>query len=274
MDNTADDVLRCSVPETPADRPNFELPPAQDLAGIPREERTQLLVRALEAGAFDYLDFGTHTGGGLRVGESLGGKLGLGVEMMETKCQALYKRGRYVISEDIFKLPLVRHSVDFAVCSHILEHMPNRHVVYLLLERLSQFCRKYVYINQPDFTATQYLFEKGLKLAHVGLTKHLTQLPTREIVSMLWDLKLGRFIVAGKRAIHNSSHDWVHAVGAPPNVSKWEDGHLPKPYVEFNPPLYRDIVIVIGIDSSVDLEAIANEAGVSKITLRSYSAMF
>ena len=36
------------------------LPPAQTLGAIPREQRNDLLLMALEAGAFDFLDFGTH----------------------------------------------------------------------------------------------------------------------------------------------------------------------------------------------------------------------
>jgi hypothetical protein len=59
------------------------LPPAETLGEMRREQRNDLLLRALEAGAFDFLDFGTHKEGGLDRGLLFGGRVGLGVEIDE-----------------------------------------------------------------------------------------------------------------------------------------------------------------------------------------------
>lgn len=250
------------------------LPPAQALGEIPREQRNNLLLMALEAGAFDFLDFGTHKGGGLESGRRFGGRLGLGVEIEELKCQHLYRQGHYVLSGDVFNLPVLPRSVDFTVCSHVLEHMPNKHVMYLLVERLAQFCRKFIVIDQPDFSAAQYLYDLGLKMTQMMMESHTTRLATRDIIQMLWDMGLGNFVVYGKLPVRSSDSRWVHSAVAPRHANKWQEGDPPKPSVKFDRELHRDILIVVGLHDEIDLEAIAATAGAHKLKLRSYSSMF
>lgn len=254
---------------------SIDLPPAQELAAIPREQRNGMLLEGLQSGKFDYLDFGTHKGGGMRLGQQLGGKCGLGIEINEAKCQALLKNGYYVISEDIFRLPAFFSVVDFAVLSHVLEHLPNSQTIFLVLRKLLDACRKYVLIEQPDFTAESYLYSLGLRLAHFGMKSHTCHLRTRELIEMLWSLNAGRFIVGGKKPINDSSSRWVHradqisSAGAPWDAEK----HLPKPQIKFDRALFRDIVVVIGRDQEFDTDSILRAVSADLIYMRSYEVI-
>jgi len=49
----------------------------------------------------------------------------------------------------------------------------------------------------------------------------------------------------------------VHAAGAPANRSKWSDADLPKPGERFDPPIYRDFVLLADVSSEhYDLEGL------------------
>ncbi len=251
-----------------------DLPDPRELAATPRKERNCFLVDALAEGHFDFLDFGSHRGASLKIGYELGGRRGLGIERNDDKCRELLAQGQYVLSEDIFSLPALSGVVDFAVCSHILEHMPNEHTVYLILEKLARATKRFILIDQPDFSAELYLFQRGFKLAHFAMKGHDCHLPTRRLVEMLWSLDLGHFVVGGKHAIVDSSNPWVHRADAPGPLWKWDaEKDLPKEAVKFNRPLYRDVTIVVGRDPSCDLEHIAKSTGVKDIYLRSHSAL-
>jgi hypothetical protein len=253
---------------------NLALTPATDLVDISRAERNDLLLAALRAGVFDFVDFGSHQGASLRYGSKFGGKLGLGIELDDRKSVALLKQGLYVLSQDLFLLPELPKSVDFAVCSHVLEHLANEATIFLTLQRLSRMCRKFVIVEQPDFSSELYLFHEGLKMVHSAMETHHCHIQTRDLVTMLWSLDLGRFILGAKFRIRDSSNPWLHRADAKPPLWTWDEiKHPPKPTVAFDRELFRDIALVIGCSEDADIEGIAAKMNIEKIIMRSYSAL-
>ena len=247
------------------------LPSPVELSEMPLETRNEILLNALREGVFDYLDFGTHKGGGLDWGLSLGGRRGLGVELNDEKVLHALRSGYYVLSYDVFKIPIDEAPiVDFAVCRHVLEHMPNIHVVALIIERLRKFVRHYIYIEQPDFSQERYLAGLGLKLQGSYLKGHACPMQTRELVKIFWDVGFDNFVVGGIRRCAGSDSQYIHRADvAPRTVGKWREGDPPKPSVKFDRPVFRDIIAVLGKHSDVDIFSVAKLCKMEEVFLES-----
>jgi len=227
------------------------------LAELPRAERNEQLIEAARAGAFDFLDFGTHKAGGLRLGESLGGRRGLGVEFEDAKVLNTLRGGDAVWSGDVADFPLTEPAFGFGICRHVLEHLPDLGVVRTVLERMSAACRDYLYVEGPDFTTERMLEPLGLTMAHTTTTVHTCHVTAEDVIAILGELGFTRTLVGGKLRIRDSSNVWVHAAGAPANRSKWSDADLPKPGERFDPPIYRDFVLLADVSSEhYDLEGL------------------
>lgn len=246
------------------------LPTPQALGQMPREERNAILYAALNEGVFDYLDFGTHKGGGIEAGKRLGGRLGLGVELSDEKVVVALNRGFYVLSEDVFRISGDRPLVDFAICRHVLEHMPNIHVVALVLGQLKRLVRSHILIEQPDFSQERYLYGLGLKLQAFFLKGHDCPMSTRELIRIFWDTGFDRFALGGMLRIRDSDSSLVHRSDGPNQIGKWRPGDLPKPQkIVFDRPIYRDIVAVLGVNAEVNPRAIAEAAGMQQLYFNS-----
>ncbi len=247
------------------------LPSPLELSEMPLEKRNEILMNALREGAFDYLDFGTHKGSGLVWGAHMGGRRGLGVELNEEKVLHLLKSGFYVLSEDIFKIQVGdKPLVDFAVCRHVLEHLPNIHVVALVIEQLRKIVRNYIYIEQPDFSHERYLAGLGLKLQGSYLKGHDCPMQTRELIEIIWDAGFDNFVIGGIRRALGSESQYVHRADiAPRTVGKWREGDLPKPSVTFDRPVFRDIIAILGKEPDVDTLGIAKFCKVKEVFLQS-----
>lgn len=251
------------------------LPTPQALAPLPRAERNARLLDALRGGEFDFVDFGTHKGGGLALGLELGGTRGLGIEINESKCQALLAKGLYVVSEDAFLLPPIANTVRFAVFSHVLEHLPDEATACIVLKRVSEFCRDFIFIQQPDFSAETYLWRHGLQFAHTNMKGHLWRPSTRRLVEVLWNLGFHRFAVGGQSLVADSTDPWLHSAEVQSNAL-WKhepETDPPKPAVTFNPPLYRDVAIAVAKSTDVDPQALLRKVRVRHIHLESFSVV-
>lgn len=247
------------------------LPSTADLLEMPKQRRNEILIGALQEGQFDFLDFGSHTGRGLKRGVQLGGTRGLGIEIDDDKSLALMREGFYVYSDDLLNLPSIKRTIKFALCSHILEHLPGKYHAGIVLNRLATLASEFILIEQPNFSNEMDLFRKGLVAAHSTLTYHTWFATARDFVEVITDLGLYNWIMCGAIPMESSEHNWIHAAGAPPNSWFWEDGKSdPKKKVAFPRTQYRDIVIVVGTDLKFDVEPISKKAGVDRTFMRSY----
>jgi hypothetical protein len=227
------------------------------LASLPREERNAHLLEAARRGVFDFLDFGTHKAGGIRLGESIGGRFGLGVEIDDPKAVNALRRGDAVYSGDVFEFPLTDPVFRFGICRHVLEHLPNLGVVRAVVEKIAGLCREFLYIEGPDFTTERILSRLGLTMAHSTTRLHTCHVTAAEVGAILSNCGFEHVLLGHKIRIDDSANPWVHALGSPPNRSKWQESDLPKPYVSFEPPIYRDFVLLADVsEQGTDLEAL------------------
>jgi hypothetical protein len=229
-----------------------------ELARMPVAERNTVLLTMVYSGYFDFIDFGTHKGGGLQFGvEKLGGRCGLGVELSDQKAVSNLENGLYVYSGDLMSIPLTGSPFKFGICRHILEHLPDECTVTYALRSLIQLCSDFIYIEQPDFSNEQYLNNLGLVTAAATLQYHTCLLTEGELRSIVEKVGIRRYLVGGLGPLEDSRNPWVHAVGSPPNRMRWTENDLPKPTIEFDRPMYRDIVLLMALNDDVDLPYIA-----------------
>lgn len=209
------------------------------------ETRNARLLKLAGEGAFDFIDIGTHRGGGIRFGRRLGGRSGLGVELNPLKAQRAFDAGYPVYTGDLASLPSERLEFRFAVCRHVLEHLPDRQSVRSALASLTRICSEFIYIEQPIFDYPPVLKERGLTLAHLTMDAHTCRLSVEEFLDVLEEAGVDRYVQARVRPIGDSSHPWVHRADAAPNRSNRDPATDPEPPpVRFKPPLYRDMVVV------------------------------
>ncbi len=243
----------------------------RSLADLPIAQRNQIIGKLAREGHFDFLDFGTHKGGGLRKGLALGGRLGLGVDLNDNKVKALLSTGLAAYSGNVLDFDVPGSPFSFAICRHVLEHMPNKYAVGVVLDKLSQLCKDYIFIEQPSFDHDAYLARHGLVLSPSTLEYHTCRMSIEEIFVMLRDLGLRRFVIGGQTPVLSSADPKIFRADAPPNRMVWkQETDAPKPDVQFPPNLYRNIIVVIALSDSVDPARVAENGGARKIQLASH----
>ena len=212
------------------------------------------ILAGLRRGEYDWLDLGTNDGGGFRIGERLGGRQGVGIELEPTMAQRNLDEGRDVICGDVRLLPPDITGLRFGVCSHILEHLPNLYDAGSVLAALAALASDYILICGPNFDSEDYLYKHNLKLLHTAMGDHLCRFKTIELINMLYHLGLRDFVLAMTFPIVNSSNIWIHRADAPSrHLWTWDEKtSLPKPDVTFSETLYRDFVCVVKLREEVD----------------------
>jgi hypothetical protein len=226
----------------------------KELAEQPVEVRNERLLELAREGYFDFLDFGTHRGGGIGWGEHLGGSRGLGVELNAASAQRALEAGLAVYTGDIAGFPTTGMRFRFAVCRHILEHMPNEYVVGFVLWRLTQICTEFIYVEQPIFDHADELEQQGLTMTQMTMRSHTCRISIERLLEIAAGVGIDAYVQGRVLPIRDSSSPWVHAAGAPDDRGRWQEGvDPPKPEVEFDPPIYRDLV-VIAVLGSCDLD--------------------
>lgn len=221
-----------------------------------RNERNKILLAMAEAGAFDFVDFGTHKGSGLRFGSDLlGGRQGLGVELNDAKVVENLAAGLHVYSGDVNAIPLDGKRFKFGVCRHVLEHMPNADTVASVLASLARMCSDFIYIEQPDATHEAYLNSLGLMSMAATLSYHTCLMTETELAQTLERAGLANYQIGHRIPQRDSANKWIHAIGSPPNRWAWTETDLPKPHTKFDRIVYRDIVFVAGLREDLDMDA-------------------
>ena len=220
----------------------------EGLAEQPVEARNERLLALARAGHFDFVDFGTHRGGGIKWGERLGGARGLGIELDPDRAQRALDDGFPVYTGDVATFPTTGLSFRFAVCRHVLEHMPNEYVVGFVLWRLAQICTEFIYVEQPVFDDAERLEQQGLTLTQMTMRSHTCRLSIERLLRIVEGVGISAYAQGRVRPIRSSANPWVHVAGAAENRSRWQEGvDPPKPEVEFDPPLYRDLIVIAAL---------------------------
>jgi hypothetical protein len=218
------------------------------------------ILSGMQAGAYDFADIGTCGGGGFEIARLLGGRRGVGFELDPNLTQRSLDSGLDVMCQDVRTLPAGIKGIRFAVCSHILEHIPNIYDVGALVSALSELCSDYLIISGPNFDTEEFLYSRGLKVLHSAMDDHLCKFKTIDLIQLLYGLGLRDFVIGLSEEMRDSNSVWIHrADAAPEGLFMWNHECLPKPFVNFDAPLHRDIVCVIKLNPKVDTDAILRD---------------
>ena len=227
----------------------------------------------LERGAYDFLDLGSNHGGGFTIGERQGGRRGLGFDLQPQLVEHLIGQGRDVACMDVRSLRTSQPVVDFAVCSHVLEHLPSIYDVGSVIGSLRRACRDYLLISGPCFEEEDYLYSKNLKVLHTAMTDHLSRFKVIDLVTMLHSLRLRDYVVALTLPLKDSNDPWIHRADEPAEgMWTWDaQKSLPKSYASFDRPIHRDFICMVQLRDGVDLSAALETFywGYDKVVMRS-----
>ena len=219
---------------------------------VPAELRdsNSRFLEQLERGGYDFLDLGSNHGGGFLVGERQGGRSGLGFDLQPQLVQHLIEQGRDVACMDVRTLRAQTPLVDFAVCSHVLEHLPSIYDVGSVIGALRHLCRDYLLISGPC-----YLYGKNLKVLHTAMTDHLSRFKLGDLVSILHALRLRDYVIALTEPLKDSDSPWIHRADEPAEgMWTWDAAkNRPKPRTGFDREIYRDFVCIVQLRRGVDI---------------------
>ena len=243
-------------------------------------ETTRLFLQRLSQGSYDFVDLGTCEGGGFEIAARLGGKRGLGFDIDPSLVASGLDRGLDVACHDIRALKTDAAKVDFAVCSHILEHLPDVAAVTSVIDASARLARDYILIFGPCFDEEDYLSSLGVKLLHSLMLDHTCKFKVVELIAILHALDLRDYVIGLTERIEDSSNHWIYARDQPVSANAlWTydaTRHSPKPHVVFDREVYRDFVCVVPLRDGIDTDAVLRDFrwGYEKIAFQSSWRLF
>jgi hypothetical protein len=98
--------------------------------------------------------------------------------------------GRDVMCADVTALGIMNLRVKFAVCHHMLEHLPSIHEVGHVVAPLARSCSEFLFIAGPCFDHEDYLYRCGLKVFHSAMLDYLCRFRTFDLTRVLHELDL------------------------------------------------------------------------------------
>jgi hypothetical protein len=221
---------------------------------------TAVFLRRLLDEYYDFVDIGTCEGGSFEIAHLLGGQRGLGFELEPSFIERNQHKGIDIACMDVRMLRAPKPCVSFAVCNHLLEHLPNFYDAGSLVNSLRSICRDYIVIAGPCFEEEEYLYTKNVKLLHSVMPDHLCKFKVIDFIKMLHDLRLRDYVIALSEPIEGVDNHWLHSADEPyPPTGLWtydKTKHRPKPEVTFDRKIFANFICVISLRADVDIEKI------------------
>ena len=207
----------------------------------PSSERTPDLAD------YDFLDFGASKGGCIEFAkERLGGRRGLGIDIDPRKLETMRALGYDCMEGDVANLDLPPNSVRFVTMSHFLEHLPDLATVRKAVENAARVATDFIFIQGPFFDADDELRRSGLKFYWADWRGHPCHLTIPQLTTILAELGLDDHLALARVPVESSLDPAIHPLAARPNSHDYDaELHPPKPFVKFDPPLYREVVCLV-----------------------------
>ena len=223
--------------------------------------------------SFDHLDFGCSAGGSLLYArKTLGGHLGLGLDINPAKIDATRKAGFDAVAFDIHKIP-AEPLVSFTVLSHFLEHVPSMVDAASFVKKACDVSKHFVFIQQPYFDADGYLARQGLKLYWSDWRGHPNRMTSLELWLIVRSIRASapnmRVSIHARNLISNSDDPRIHPLDSPIDQHNYDpNSHPPKPKrIKFSEPVYSDLVCILSKDP-VDHEDLVRRARITHTLLK------
>lgn len=214
----------------------------------------------------DFVDFGASRGGSISYGIStLGGKVGVGIDIDPVKVNAMKELGLPCIHADATASQFPAKSFRFAIVSHFLEHLPELQSIADAVKLAINVSREFVFIQGPFFDADEWLRERSLKYFYSDWRGHRYHLKTWELQQVLEDIGIENYLFFGVFPTKTSSDPFLHPIESPPDQQKYNGStHPPKLSIDLIDHIYKEFVCVIRIEQNLSVEAILRRVGDSK----------
>jgi Methyltransferase domain len=210
--------------------------------------------------SFDFADFGCSNGSSIQFGINiLKGRKGFGIDLDPKKVASAKAAGYDAIKGDFCNLDLPDGCVDFTILNHTLEHLPKLDYAKEAIKNAIRISRKFVFIKGPFFDADDYLKSLGLKFYWSDWTGHTLHLKAQQVRNILEELNVPNYEIYGRVLVNSSQDTTIHPLSSLKNQQHWEqEKHEVKPIVEFNQPVYREVVGIIWLSNNVSVSDVRN----------------
>lgn len=196
---------------------------------------------------FDFIDFGAKYGK-MRdyCGKVFGTSNGLHIEIVEKYIDKMEEDDIPCIQADITNLNFEKNCVDFSVCTHTIEHLPDLDHVEKVMKSAFKVSKHFVLFTWPFFDEDKYLKEKGFIPFWSTWAGHVTKLKTIDFAKICHSLgKTPKFYFRDK--IHDSNHTSILDIKSPINSGPYVEGEsLPKEMKVFDRDIYYEVGAFIG----------------------------
>lgn len=208
----------------------------------------------IDVAGYDFLDLGTGHGGCYDFARArLGGKNGVGIEYLKHRVDALRKRGYTCHLGDITKVTFPKKAVRFTTISHVLEHLPTLLDVSKVIKSAVDTSKEFVFIEGPSFDFDQLLGNSGLKFYWLGWDNHPSSVTTTFIKQMAKVNKVHSYdLLVEQPLIKDSTSVDLIPLKTKKYLPYTEELHGSKPFVRFDPPIFRSFVFYLWLKPHAD----------------------
>lgn len=208
----------------------------------------------LEDGGFAFIDAGSGEGDSTRRCERrFGSGPGLGIERSSERVDLARASGLAAICADAVEVELPAGCVSFVAMCDFLEHLPSERDVRRALERYCRVARDFLFIQHPSFERIDKLARLGLKIVWSDWDDHTTMMTIADYRRMFASLGLHDVTFHPINPIFDSQHHTIVPVETRGYAEAYDpERHAPKPFVEFDFPLFARYDIFVRLGSALD----------------------
>jgi SAM-dependent methyltransferase len=230
---------------------------------------TDDLLKKLNAGEFEALDFGCGNGGSADfVKKQFGYARVVGVELDPRKIDVARKAGLDVLQADATSVGLSKGVVSASFMFHFLEHLKTLTDARKVLMQACTAARDFVLIRQPFFGADEQLLERGLKLAWSTWRTHANRMTTLGFYSILSELREKRyledFVISYAIPIESTEDTQIIPLNTGSEELFYDEAkHGPKPIFPLT-NVYREVCVIVRVGATIPLEKIERASRVAR----------
>ena len=223
------------------------------------------VIDKMELREFDFLDFGTSSGGGcIRFAKKrLGGKRGLGIDKNQAAVERMREQGYDCIQGDITALNLPKGFVRFVSISHVLEHLPDLNAVRRAITCAANVASDFLFIQGPWFDADEYLGKRGLKFYWSDWHGHPCHLTTIQLREILQDIGLNDNVFMARVPVVGSNDPAIHPMTSPRDQHDYNVSVHPKKVqnMKFDIDIFREMVCYVRLRTLTNWDQLIQARG-------------
>lgn len=227
------------------------------------------LLRRVNAGEFEAVDFGCGAGGSIDfVKKQFGYERVAGIELDPKKIELAKKAGVEVLEADATNVAVNKGAVAASFMFHFLEHLKTLADARAVMIQACRAAREFVLIRQPFFGADEQLLERGLKLAWSTWRTHANRMTTLSFHSILSELRergfLKDFVINYAIPIESTEDTQILPLNTGSEELFYDEAkHGPKIVAPLS-GVYREVCVIIQIADQIPLEKIERASRVAR----------